>query len=96
VGFVPTKGRSIAALRLARRESEHLVYVGKVGTGFTQRTAQSVRERLEPLMRKTPPLAKPRKKDTVWVEPQVSARVQLLELTEDGQVRAGSFKGLVP
>jgi bifunctional non-homologous end joining protein LigD len=97
VGFVPAKGRSIAALRLARREGERLVYVGKVGTGFTQKTAQSVRERLEPLVRKTPALAKPlRKKDTVWVEPKVSARVQLLELTEDGQVRAGSFKGLVP
>jgi bifunctional non-homologous end joining protein LigD len=90
------RGRSIAALRLARREGKELVYAGKVGTGFTQKTAQSVRERLEPLLRKTPPIAKPvRKKDTVWVEPRVSARVQLLELTEDGQIRAGSFKGLV-
>jgi bifunctional non-homologous end joining protein LigD len=62
------RGRSIAALRLARREGKELVYAGKVGTGFTQKTAQSVRERLEPLLRKTPPLAKPvRKKDTVWV-----------------------------
>jgi ATP-dependent DNA ligase len=58
-------------------------------------TAQSVRERLEPMLRKTSPLAKPlRKKDTVWVEPKLSARVQLLELTEDGQVRAGSFEGI--
>ena len=96
IGFVPAKGRSIAALRLARREGEELVYAGKVGTGFTQKTAQSVRERLEPLLRKNPPLAKPlRKKDTIWVEPRLSARVQLLEITEDGQVRAGSFKGLV-
>jgi ATP-dependent DNA ligase len=94
IGFVPAKGRPIAALRLARREGKELVYAGKVGTGFTQKTAQSVRERLGPLLRKTPALAKPlRKKDTVWVEPRVSARVQLLELTEDGQVRAGSFKG---
>jgi bifunctional non-homologous end joining protein LigD len=85
VGFVPAKGRSIAALRLARREGKELVYAGKVGTGFTQKTAQSVRERLEPLLRK---------KDTVWVEPKLSARVQLLELTEDGQVRTGSFKGI--
>lgn len=96
IGYVPAAGRSIAALRLARRDGADLVYAGKVGTGFSVRTAQTVRERLEPLMRKTPPLAKPlRKKDTVWVEPTLSAKVELLEMTEDGQVRHASFKGLV-
>jgi bifunctional non-homologous end joining protein LigD len=43
IGYVPAKGTSIEALRLARREGDKLVYAGKVGTGFSVRTAQSVR-----------------------------------------------------
>jgi bifunctional non-homologous end joining protein LigD len=95
IGYVPAKGNSIAALRLARRDGDKLVYAGKVGTGFSVRTAQSVRERLEPLMRKTPPLAKPLKRpDTTWVEPTVQADIVCMDVTDDGMVRHASFKGL--
>jgi ATP-dependent DNA ligase len=47
-----------------------------------------VRERLAPLHRKTPPLAKPLKRsDTIWVEPTVVADIAFTELTEDGMSR---------
>lgn len=89
IGFVPAKGNSIAALRLARREGKNLIYAGKVGTGFSVRTAQTVRARLEPLMRKTAPTAKPlTKADTVWVEPKLNADIACR------MVRHASFKGL--
>jgi bifunctional non-homologous end joining protein LigD len=66
-----------------------------VRTGFSVRTAQAVRERLEPLMRKTPPLAKPLKRpDTTWVEPTVEADMVGMDITDDGMVRHASFKGL--
>src|SRR5207244_4177798 len=82
-------------LRLGRHEGWDLVYAGKVGTGFSVRTAQSVRARLEPLIRRSAPTAKLlRKKDTIWVEPKLSAVVELLDLTDHGQIRHGSFKGL--
>jgi bifunctional non-homologous end joining protein LigD len=97
VGYVPAKGNSIAALRLARREGDKLVYAGRVGTGFSVSTAQSVRERLEPLMRKTPPVSHPLKRnDTTWVEPTVEADIACMDLTDDGMVRHPSFKGLKP
>ena len=64
IGYVPARGKSLAAIRLGRREGGRLVYVGKAGTGFTERTAQTVRQRLEPLIRRTPPVPKLRKKDT--------------------------------
>ena len=38
-----------------------------------QRSAQTVRERLEPLIRRTPPVPDLRKKDTVWVAADGSA-----------------------
>jgi bifunctional non-homologous end joining protein LigD len=62
---------------------------------FSTKSAQSVRERLAPLHRKTPPLAKPLKRtDTIWVEPAVIADIAFTELTEDGMLRHASFKGL--
>jgi bifunctional non-homologous end joining protein LigD len=96
IGYVPAKSNSIAAIHLARREAGGLVYAGKAGTGFTMKSAQDVRARLEPLMRRTPPTAKPlRKRDTVWVEPKLSARIEFRGVTEDGMLRHPSFKGLV-
>ena len=94
IGYVPAHGNSIAAVRLGRREGKGFVYVGKAGTGFTERSAQTVRERLEPLMRRTPPVAGLRKKDTVWVEPMLTARIEFRGITEDGMLRHPSFKGL--
>jgi bifunctional non-homologous end joining protein LigD len=95
IGYVPGKGNSISAIRLARREGRELVYAGKAGTGFTVKSAQSVRDRLAPLHRKTPPLAMPLKRpDTIWVEPEVEAAIAFTELTEDGMLRHASFKGL--
>jgi bifunctional non-homologous end joining protein LigD len=95
IGYVPQKGNSIAAIRLGRHDGRELVYAGKAGTGFTVKSARSVRERLAPLHRKTPPLAKPLKRpDTIWVEPIVEADIAFTELTEDGMLRHASFKGL--
>ena len=95
IGYVPQKGNSIAAIRLGRPEGGALVHAGKAGTGFTVKSAQSVRERLLPLHRKSPPLAKPLKRpDTIWVEPIVIADIAFTELTEDGMLRHASFKGL--
>jgi bifunctional non-homologous end joining protein LigD len=97
IGYVPAPGTSIAALRLGRREGEQLIYVGKAGTGFTARSSNEVRKRLEPLMRKTPPTARPlRKKDTVWVEPTLEADIEFRDITSDGMLRHASFKGLKP
>jgi bifunctional non-homologous end joining protein LigD len=41
IGYVPQKGNSIAAIRLGRHDGRQLVYVGKAGTGFTVKSAQS-------------------------------------------------------
>jgi bifunctional non-homologous end joining protein LigD len=95
IGYVPVGGASNAALRLGRREGGKQVYAGKVGTGFSARTAQDVRSRLLPLHRRDAPLAKPlAKKGTIWVEPKLSAAIELTEVTDDGLVRHASFKGL--
>jgi bifunctional non-homologous end joining protein LigD len=96
VGFAPESGGGIAKLRLARRDGGALVYVGRVGTGWSRKDAVEIRQALTPLTRPACPLLKPiRRADTVWVQPHYEAEVAYTEVTSDGMLRLPSFKGLV-
>ncbi|MCK1716067.1 MULTISPECIES: DNA ligase D [unclassified Bradyrhizobium] len=98
VAFVEKLGahpREIASLYVGRRENGRLLYAGKVRTGYTETTAREVRERLDPLIRRTSPLDVPVKKPkATWVEPSVDLEVQYGALTDDGLLREAVFKGL--
>ncbi len=72
-----------------------LRYAGKVGTGFKQRDLDDLGARLAPLARETNPFAAGRgPRGARYVEPELVAEVEYRELTADGLVRHGSFKGL--
>ena len=95
VGFVPKPGGHLGAIRLAKKEGKGLRYIGKAGTGFTQKSSQELRKKLEPLARPTPPVFdRLRKKDTIWIEPKYTAEIEYTEFTNDGTLRHPSFKGL--
>ena len=72
-----------------------LVYAGKVGTGFTDRTLDELNEKLKPLATDknlfeagaTPPRA------AHFVKPKIVAEFEFVEWTRGGQLRAPSFKG---
>jgi bifunctional non-homologous end joining protein LigD len=93
IGFVPARRDSISALRLARKDQVGWTYVGKVGTGFSNETAEDLRRRLNKLVTLNPPL-RLRKPDTKWVEPKLTAKVAYSGMTGDGKLRHPSFKGL--
>jgi bifunctional non-homologous end joining protein LigD len=95
VGFAPEGSAGILKLRLARRDRGHLVYVGRVGTGWDHKTATAIRRALEPLARPTCPLTKVIKRaDTIWVDPHYEAEIVYADITTDGMVRHPSFKAL--
>ncbi|MFL6790095.1 MAG: DNA ligase D [Bradyrhizobium sp.] len=98
VAFVEKLGakpRKIASMYVGRREGGKLVYAGKVRTGYTESTARELRERLDPLIRKSSPLSVPvRKPKATWVEPEVDAEVEYRALTDDGLLREAVFKGM--
>jgi bifunctional non-homologous end joining protein LigD len=98
VAFVEKLGakpRRIASLYVGKRENGKLLYAGKVRSGYTERAAREVRERLDPYIRKTSPLDIPVKKPkATWVEPVVDAEVEFSAFTDDGLLRAAVFKGL--
>ena len=72
-----------------------LVYAGKVGTGFTDRTLDKLNEKLKPLATDTSPFqsgATP-PRAAHFVKPKIVAEFEFVEWTRGGQLRAPSFKG---
>jgi bifunctional non-homologous end joining protein LigD len=96
VGFVPLGSRGLRKLRLARRDGDRLVYVGRVGTGWDRETAREIRRTLEPLAQPTSPLTKPiMRADTTWIEPRLDAEIRYAEISDDGILRHPSFRRLL-
>jgi bifunctional non-homologous end joining protein LigD len=75
-----------------------LVYIGDVGTGFSQAARTDLVSRLAPLERRTHPFAvTPPREDTVrarWVEPRLVGEVVYRQFTRAGRVRHTAWRGL--
>ncbi len=98
-GWLPGEGRrrdSIGALLTGYYEDGALVYAGRVGTGFTDRTLIELGRLLAPLERDTSPYDRAPKlpRDAGYVEPRLVAEIEFTEWTREGVMRAPSFKGL--
>jgi bifunctional non-homologous end joining protein LigD len=100
-GFTDPKGSrtGIGALLVGVHDARGaLVFAGKVGTGFTQRSAVELRRRLERLERKTCPFSPCPTgriaRDAHWVAPELVAEVAFTEWTGEGKIRHPSFQGL--
>jgi bifunctional non-homologous end joining protein LigD len=94
IGFVkdPT---GVAALYLGKRKGKDLVYMGKVGTGWSRTISSQIRKQLNTVVSPKSKLTKPiRKPKAVWVEPSFSAEVEYRDITSEGLLRQSSFKGL--
>ena len=90
-----TRG-AFGALHLGVYEAERLVYAGKVGTGFDDKTLRAIRDLLKPLARATSPFDErtPTGRGHHWVEPTLVAEVRFTEWTEEGGIRHPAFLGL--
>ncbi|HEY1854433.1 MAG TPA: DNA ligase D [Solirubrobacterales bacterium] len=101
-GWLPGEGRrkgTLGALLLGYRDpdgdsSGELRYAGKVGTGFSEGDLRELLERLRPLARRSSPFGRRGPRAAHYVEPALVAEVSYRELTADGMIRHGSFKGL--
>jgi bifunctional non-homologous end joining protein LigD len=99
-GWTPGEGGRaghLGALAVGVMEEGRLVFVGKVGTGFTEETLALLKRELEPRRRDTSPFeGRQPPRGTIFVEPELVALVEFREWTQSGTLRAPSFKGLRP
>ncbi len=99
-GFTEPEGTraGIGALVVGYYDGSRLVCSGKVGTGFTHKSAVELRQMLDAIEVKSCPF------DPVppgwlgrhvhWVKPQLVGEVVFTEWTGDGKIRHPSFQGL--
>lgn len=83
------------ALLLAAHDGERLIYVGKVGTGFSRETLAMLFRKFQPLVRAKPLVADPpRERDVTWLSPRLVAQIAYGEWTDDRKLRQPVFLGL--
>jgi bifunctional non-homologous end joining protein LigD len=98
-GFtLPSNGsHGVGALLLGYYEGKKLIYAGRTGTGFTQKTHRVLRDQLEKLRTAENPFERPpaeARRGAIWVQPKLVAQVNFATWTADNLVRQASFKGL--
>jgi bifunctional non-homologous end joining protein LigD len=94
IGFVKDPS-GVAALYLGKREGKDLVYMGKVGTGWSRTVSSQIRKQLDTVVSPKSKLTKPIKKPkATWVEPTFFADIEYRDITSEGLLRQSSFKGL--
>lgn len=95
-------GRSggIGSLLMGIPEDDGLRFVGRVGTGFTERQLATLKKMLVPLPAGESPFGAPLPaadaKGVTFVEPTVVGEVRFSERTGDGRLRQPSWRGLRP
>jgi bifunctional non-homologous end joining protein LigD len=98
-GFTPSAAmpNAVGALTVAFHENGKLRYAGRVGTGYTHQIARDLWRRLNALRVDRAPIALPkdeRRKNVIWVRPEIVIEAQFRGLTHDGLLRQASYKGL--
>ncbi len=108
-GFTKNEGtgKPFSALALGVYDNGKLKYVGKVGTGFSNKTQKEMMKQFEPLITDkspfdvVPDVDKPSRfrpqrlgAKPTWLKPELVGEVAFAEVTSDGVFRQASFKGM--
>lgn len=101
-GWKPGNGRRahrVGSLLLGIPDGAHLRYVGKVGTGFTERQLDEITRKLAGIERKSSPFDEVpavERKDARYVTPKLVGEVEFAEWTQGGRLRAPTWRGWRP
>lgn len=99
-GYVPSTAaaRAVGSLVLGVYEGDDLVYVGRVGTGFSVKMAQDLFKQFEKMEVSDSPfvgvLTAEQRRKVRFVRPERVAEVEFRAWTGDGHLRHASFRGL--
>jgi len=99
--------KNFSSLLLGVYENKNLVYVGKVGTGFSNQLQKDLLKQFKPLEVEEVPFdvvpdvnkpsrfrPNPPKASVTWLKPELVCEVAFTEVTDDGVFRHPSFQGM--
>jgi len=93
VGYTSLK-REISSLGMGLYDDGNLIYVGKVGTGFDEKTMELLKKMLKETSKPYVKNYEDVSPDMIWVKPEVVAEIEYLEKTDRNELRSPSFKRL--
>jgi bifunctional non-homologous end joining protein LigD len=98
LGGWTSEGSRFRSLLAGVYRDKHLVYVGRIGTGFGEDVVRPLVPRLKDLTVEQHPFegknAPRHRKEVHWLKPDLVAQIEFAGWTGDGMVRAGAFKAL--
>ncbi|MDD1757694.1 MAG: non-homologous end-joining DNA ligase [Methanotrichaceae archaeon] len=92
-GYIPGRGHRepyFGSLLLGAYDSGKLVFIGRVGSGFSEKELKEIREQLV-IDEKSPFSELPRIRNVKWVKPELVLEVSAMEVTRHGNLRAPVF-----
>lgn len=97
-GFTINEPGAVASLLVGTYDGKHLIYNGRVGTGFGRQIARQLFQTLNGSKTKNSPFSKAlsakERQNAIFVRPATVVEIEYLALTKDGRLRHASFKGI--
>ena len=95
-GFTTTeKNQVLSAILVGYYQNKDLVFVGKVGVGFSEEDKGLLYKKFKRHIRKTSPFVNEKRiKNAVYLSPNFVAEIAYAEITKDGRLRQPKFLGL--
>ncbi|MEO5644286.1 MAG: DNA ligase D [Bacteroidia bacterium] len=100
-------GKPFSALLVGVFDKGELIYTGKIGTGFSNKTQLGMLKQFKPLIIKKTPFTElpdinkpsrfrpdPPHATATWLKPELVCEVSFAEMTSDGVMRHPSFEGM--